>query len=496
MKLAIKDMDITTGGTLIVILNKKDADVMDLHPLDRILIRRNSHKTVAVLDVTTNARTTPPGCVGCFEEVLTKLGAKHNDAVEVTYAKKPESIEFIRQKLDGEDLSGEKIDVIVDDVVRDELTESEVSYFVAACYVHGNSDKETVAMTKSIVDHGDRVDLGKRVVLDKHCTGGVAGNRTSLSLVPIILAAGLCMPKTSSRSITSPAGTADAMEVLAPVTFPAKRMESIAREVGGFLCWGGGANLASADDKLIKVRNALSLDPEGMLLSSILAKKAAVGASHVLIDIPIGPHTKIKTRSEAKHLQRHFESIGHKLGMRCHVMLTDGSQPIGRGIGPALEARDALYILTRDPRRPMDLERKVLLMASMLLKIAGKKDPDRLACALLDSGKAYAKMKEIIAAQGGNPLIHPDKIPVGQFEYTVTAQQHGKIMLVHNRIISHIARIAGAPVDKGAGVCLHHHVGDKVKKGQALFTIHAESREKLGFAREIANKTSPVLVNF
>lgn len=494
MKLSVKDMDITTGGVMVAILNARDAHALDLHPLDRILIKHNGKKTVVVLDVTTNAHTVPIGCVGLFEEVLHKIGCKHNDQVDVVYAKKPESIELIKKKLDGIELTDAEVNVIIDDIVRDELTESEIAFFVSACYIRKNTDKEVVSLTKAIVSHGDTVHPESKVILDKHCTGGVAGNRTSMCLVPLIGAAGLHMPKTSSRSITSPAGTADAMEVLAPVTFPVSKMQKISKRCGSFLVWGGGANLASADDKLIKIRNAVSLDPEGMLLASILAKKAAVHATHVLIDIPVGPHTKIRSMNVAKALKAHFVRLGKMLGMRCHVIITDGSQPIGRGIGPALEARDALYILKRDPRRPLDLEKKVLMMATMLLAVAGKKNPARLAKELLDSGAAYEKMQEIIKEQGGDPFIEPDKIPVGQFEDTIVSPSDGKITMVHNTIISRIARIAGAPVDKGAGICLHKHVGDKVKKGQALYTIHAETKIKLQFAKEISDKTPPIKI--
>ncbi|MEK6874346.1 MAG: AMP phosphorylase [Nanoarchaeota archaeon] len=495
MKLYVKDVEITTGGTLIVILNQKDSCILDLHPLDRVLIKHNKHKTIAVLDITTNPHTVPEGYIGVFEEVISKLNVKSGDEVEISFAKKPQSVQYIKEKLDGKTLTDTQIDAIVHDIVHDELTESEVSYFVAASYTHTMSDMETVALTKSIVKHGGSVTIGNKSILDKHCTGGVAGNRTTMCLVPIIIAAGLTMPKTSSRSITSPAGTADTMEVLAPVTLSTQKMSQIAKRVGGFIAWGGGANLASADDKLIRVRQALCLDPEAMLLSSILAKKAAVHATHVLIDIPIGPHTKIKTYKDALHLKAHFVKLGKMLGMTCHVLITDGSQPIGNGIGPALEARDALYILRRDPRQPRDLETKVLMMATTLLKIAGKKNPSQLAKHILESGAAYTKMQEIIKAQGGEAHIHPTSIPLGPYTQSIKAPRRGTITMINNEIISHIARIAGAPTDKGAGIYLHKHVGDNVSKGEPIFTIYAHTKHKLEFAYSINSHMPAVLIN-
>jgi len=308
--------------------------------------------------------------------------------------------------------------------------------------------------------------------------------RTTMVVVPILAAAGLKVPKTSSRAITSPSGTADTMEVLAPVKLSIKKLNSIVRKVGAFIAWGGGIQLASADDKLIQVRHAMSIDPEGMLLASILAKKKAVDSNRVLIDIPVGKHTKVKTRSDAEHLKREFIRIGSKLKMRIEVVVTDGRQPIGNGIGPVLEAKDVLYILQRDPRAPKDLEKKSLDMAAQILKMAGRKHPKRTAKEMLTSGKAYKKFQEIIKAQGGNEKIQPDDLPVADFKQTMIAYKSGVLVDINSASMARVARLAGAPLDKAAGIYLHHHEGAEVQKGEPIATVYAESKEKLQFALE------------
>lgn len=480
----VKNMGLSTGGVLVVVLNQHDAARFDVHALDRILIKAHRKKTVAVVDIASSERSIPRGIVGCFAEVLTKLHISNGDVVSLDYAKKPQSISLIRKKLDGGTLTTDDTYTIVKDIVRDELTSDELGYYVAACYTRGMTLQEAIDLTRATVDTGQRINVKSEKILDKHCIGGIPNNRTTLIVVPILVAAGFTIPKTSSRSITSPAGTADTMEVLAPVMLTVSKMESIAKRVGGFIAWGGAVSLAAADDKLIRVRQALSLDPEGMLLASILAKKAAVNATHVLIDIPVGKDTKVTNLKEAHHLERQFKKIGRRLGMNIQVIISRGDEPVGNGIGPALEARDVLWILRREPRRPHDLEHKSIKMAGKLLSMAGVPKAEQKARNLLESGQAYKAMKSIIAAQGGKPNITPGQIPIGPYSHTVCAHASGRVIDINTKLISHVCRIAGSPTDKGAGMYLHVHEGDAVKKGDPIISLHAHSRKRLHFAKE------------
>jgi len=340
------------------------------------------------------------------------------------------------------------------------------------------SDHETVALTKAIVENGGKLVFKDKIVVDKHCIGGVPGNRSTMLAVPILTSLGLRMPKTSSRAITSPSGTADTMEVFANVTNDAKKLMKIAMKVGGFITWGGGVDIASADDKLIKVRNPMSLDPQGMLLASILAKKHSVSATHVLIDIPYGPDVKVKTAAAAKPLKHKFEKIGKLLGMKVQVVLTDGSQPIGNGVGPILEAMDVLKVLKNAADAPQDLRKKTIYLCGLMLEMTGKakeSEGEKMADEALKSGKAYHKMIEIINAQGKSKI--PFKI--AKLSYEVKAKKSGRVNAINNKFISRYARLAGAPINPGAGVFIHKKIGDKVKKGDKLFTIYAENAVRL-----------------
>ncbi|HLC65427.1 MAG TPA: AMP phosphorylase [Candidatus Nanoarchaeia archaeon] len=492
MQLKVKDMDIATGGPLITILNRVDAHRYDLHNLDRIEIQKGRRKVTVILDIGESERAVPKGSIGFFEEVLSALNAKAGDLVGVSVAKKPESIAFIRSKLDGKTLREEEIDRVVKGIVDGELSDVELTYFISGCYINRLNDRETIALTKSIVKYGDRINVKDGPILDKHCTGGVPNNRTTMIIVPILTSLGYFVPKTSSRSITSPAGTADTMEVLAPVSFPAEKIKKILKKVNGCIVWGGGLNLASADDKLIKIRNPLALDPEGMLLASILAKKLAVGATHVLIDIPIGEETKIKTLAKAKRLEKKFVKIGRMLGMKISVMITDGSEPIGNGIGPALEARDVLYILKNDKRAPADLREKAIAMCVAMVEMVGTKNSRELIEQVLRSGTAYKKMKQIIKAQGGNPDIMPSDIRLGKFTFNFRSAKSGKLLDIDNRIVSKVARIAGAPLDKGAGIYFYKHRNDAVKKGDLLYTVYSDNRQRLSYAKETLGESQMV----
>ena len=487
MNLKVKCLDIASAGPLIVVLDKHDAFRMDLHPNDRILLRTATRKTVAIVDIALSHKTVAEGKIGVFEEVAQKLHLKQGQSITLDYAKKPESLQCIKKKLDGLELTDQEIEIIVDDIVRDELTEGELTFFVSACYTKTLSYAETVALTKSMTKHGEYMKQNKKI-LDKHSIGGLPGNRVTMIAIPIVAAAGFKIPKTSSRAITSATGTADTMEVLAPVTMSMGKIKHIVNKVNGCIAWGGGVNIAPADDKMIKVRKTMAIDPNGLLISSILAKKLAVGSSHVVIDMPIGPLTKVKTKQQANALKTKFESIAKLLGMKISVVFADGSQPVGSGIGPSLECRDVLWILQRSKNAPKDLEEKGVLFAAELLKLGGVKNAEKKAKEILESGKAYKKMMQIIKAQGGNPKITPEKLPLGKHKVNILAGKTGTITAIDIKRIAKLARIAGSPLDHGAGLYLLKKIGDTVTRKEPVFTVFAHSEAKLKFARTNAEE--------
>ncbi|MBN3036876.1 MAG: AMP phosphorylase [Candidatus Diapherotrites archaeon] len=491
-KFKARCIDLETAGVNIIVLNKRDAEDMDLNAMDRVGVSVNDNEVMCVVDLTDTF--VPPGTVGFFEEAYTQVNACDDDIVSLRPKDKPQSIQFIKQKLNGATHTDAEIHEIIDDLMKEELTDVELTAWISSIYIRGLSKEETVSLTKSIVDSGDTLNLHANAVFDKHCIGGVAGNRTTMLVVPIIAAAGLTIPKTSSRAITSPAGTADSMEVLAPVSLGKDDIESIVNRVKACIVWGGAVNLAAADDKLIRIRHPLSLDPRGMLLASILAKKKAVGANHVIIDIPVGEGAKIKTRKEAEELARHFNDLGDSLGMNIHSLLTNGDHPIGAAVGPAIEAREVMRILKGEKVSP-ELREKSLQLAGILLELGGVVGEGKgrdAAMSLVDSGKVLEKMKQIIGAQGGDPELRIEDIIIGPHSETVKSEVSGRIEHIDNQGISSVVRNAGAPVDKAAGMYLHVEEGDKVDVGDPLFTVYARSERKVDQAVEVYNERKPV----
>jgi putative thymidine phosphorylase len=498
MKFKVKDMNIATGGIRVVLMNHREAFHRNLVLGDRLYIKKGIKQAVAVLDFTYSDNSVPVGQMGVFEETQKDIGAKSGDEISVSIAGKPKSLHYIKKKLNGQKLTPEEIMVIVKDIVAKNLTDIEITYFVAGCYTRGLDMDETVALTKAMINTGDVIDMGCKTVVDKHCIGGVAGNRTTMLVIPILAAAGYCVPKTSSRSITSPAGTADTMEVLANVSLSAAEIKKVVKKAGACMVWGGAVNLAPADDEIINVEHPLSIDAEGNLLASIMAKKGSVSATHVIIDIPIGKDAKLENKKDALHLKTQFEKIAKHLNMKVDVKITDGSQPIGNGIGPALEARDILWILRNDPRAPCDLRKKAIFMTSEIFRmwpLKGKTPPDPVGYAeyLIDSGKAMESMREIIEAQG-KKITDPQKIKLAKYSYDYCAPKKGTIKHISNKCISRIAKEAGAPGDKSAGLYLYHHVGDKVSKNDKIYTIYSESETKLKYAKDFAKQFDGVVI--
>ncbi|NYZ79668.1 AMP phosphorylase [Candidatus Micrarchaeota archaeon] len=487
----VKTIDVTAGGKNTVVLFKDDAADIDVSEMDRVKITTDGKEAIALVQLTHTY--VKEGQIASFAELTKKLSLKTGQTVRIEPVDKPASVAFIKKKLDGGELSENEISEIITGLMKDELSEVELTAFIVGSYIRGLNYPETISLTKNILASGTTLNIKRKPIMDKHCIGGVPGNKTSMIIVPIVAAAGLTIPKTSSRSITSPAGTADCMEVLAPVTLDEKEIEKVVLKTNGCIVWGGGVNLAAADDKLIKIRNPLKLDPRGMLLASILAKKKAVGATHVLIDIPVGVGTKMAGHHDAELLARDFMDLGTKLDMEVHCILTPGYDPIGFAVGPAIEAREVLKILSGE-NVSADLIEKGVVMSGLLLEMGGKAkegEGKALAETILSSGKALEKFREIIGAQGGNAKVKPDDIHIAPKKMDVVATDTGRVHLIEIGVINSIARLAGAPKDPSAGLYMYAEKGDKILKGQKLMTIYAESDRKLDAARELFEKSAP-----
>lgn len=459
--------------------------------LSKIEIHRaeNHAPVIAVLNVVDDDSITAPGQLGLCEQAFAQLGLEEGAAVTAAHAKPPLSLAAVHRKIAGERLAFDDYLAISKDIVANRYSRIEMAAFLVACAETGMEREEVLYLTRSMIETGERLEWGEPLVADKHCVGGIPGNRTSMLVVPIVAAHGMLIPKTSSRAITSPAGTADTMEVLARVNLEMERLHRIVRKHRACLVWGGTARLAPLDDILIAVERPLSLDSAGQMTASILSKKIAAGSTHLLIDIPVGPSAKVRSSLTAMRLRKLFEYVGDRLGLHLEVVLTDGRQPIGRGIGPVLESRDVMQVLNNHPDAPSDLREKSLRLAGRILEF----DPDvrggqgyAIARDILDSGRALEKMQAIIEAQGRN-----DSTPQpGHLQHRVLAARGGLVRSIDNLQMARIARLAGAPLDKGAGVDLHKKLGDAVEAGEPLYTIHAEFPADFQFAREAASQES------
>jgi len=480
------------AGKYKVVLNTQDAKELGVRGGDRVQIKDHSYLTAIV----ETGEMIPKGTVGVYQECCEKLGAVCPLTVNIIPTSRPTSVSYIKKMMDKQKLTQEEIYQIVQDIVRDNLTEIEMSAFVTTSYIHGMTTDEIEWLTRAMIDTGEKIEFETHPIMDKHSIGGVPGNKISLLVVPIIAANGLLIPKTSSRAITGAAGTADLMEVLAPVEFSAEEIKTITERVGGVIAWGGATNIAPADDKLIQSEYPLSIDPHNQLLASIMAKKGAVGADCVVIDIPVGNGTKVPTMEEGKKLARELIELGERLGMSVECAMTYGASPVGRTIGPALEVREALKVL-ETMQGPNSLIEKSTALAGILLEMGGAAVKGRgkeLAMETLRSGKALNKLKEIIEAQGGNPKITHTDIKPGEHKGDLASPADGYIIEFDNKRIVEIARIAGAPIDKGAGVWIHRKKGEIVKKGEPLITIFADKGWKLDNALKSAEKDYPLIV--
>ncbi len=481
-------LNISAVGKRIAIIDEQTANLLGVHSSDRIRLTCRDKEVIAIADV---ASGYPSDHIWLYLEIAQALGARDSDLVKVERAPIPESLSSVRAKLRGERLRDHEILNIVEDVVEQHLSDVEIAAFLTALKVYGLSMSETEALSRAMVATGRTLDFGKPPILDKHSIGGIPGDKTSLIVVPIIAAAGFLIPKTSSRAITSPAGTADRVETLCPVNLSIEEIRSVVRQTNGCLVWGGALELAPADDLFIQVEYPLGIDP--LLLPSILSKKKAMSATHVVIDIPTGTGAKIKTPTEAYTLASDFVHLGKHLDMKIQCALTFGDQPLGYGIGPALEAREALNTLMG--KGPIDVREKAVSLAGMLLELVGEKEGKQKALEILQSSKAENKLRDIIAAQGGNPNVMPKDIPIGPEKVAVPTEERGRVLWINTESVVQVARAAGAPKEKGAGMTLHVKTGDSVAKESILFEIFAERSSKLQDALELAQKLQPVVIS-
>lgn len=502
---SVKAINLDTNHDLYAIINQGEADKLGLSSGERVKIfETKNRKNYIICELEILQCLDKNVCpvilkkeeIGLVNGSYRKLNLQKGAKVSVLPSSRATSVDFVRKKFLGKGrLSEGEFKEILCDITNNKYSDVETTFFVLACMANLLDDKETIALTKAMVGVGKELNFKESkndVVVDKHCIGGVPGNRTTMIVIPIIAAAGLKIPKTSSRSITSPSGTADTMEVLANVSISIDEMHRIVQKTGGCLAWGGALGLSPADDIIINVEHPLEIDSEGQMIASVLSKKKSAGSTHVLIDIPVGAGAKVKSKVDGLRLKRRFEKVGKAVGLHVEVILSDGSQPIGRGIGPALEAEDVLRVLRNDTNCPKRLKTKSIFMAGLILEMGGvvrKGLGSAMAKHILESGEALEKFEEIRDEQGRNP--DPKK---AKYVEEIYATKSGHIHSINNKRVAKLAFVLGAPKDKEAGVYINKIVGDSVKKGDCICQIHSDSHLKLKFGKAYYEEHRPFTI--
>ncbi|MBS0470641.1 MAG: thymidine phosphorylase family protein [Proteobacteria bacterium] len=484
-QLAVRRLGIDTQSEPVVFLHRNNpvshAEGFEAH--NRVLLRAGSREAIATLFLVTDD-ILADDVAGLSEAAWRRLRLAPDGHVTITHPRPVDSMSLVRGRIYGHELAENSLHAIIRDIAEERYSNLEIGAFLTACAANPLVRDEVRALTRAMVDAGDRLSWNADIVADKHSVGGLPGNRTTLIVVPIMAALGFVMPKTSSRAITSPAGTADTMEVLAPVRLGAADIHRVVEREGGCIVWGGAVRLSPADDMLIRVERALDIDTEGQMIASVLSKKIAAGATHLVLDMPVGSTAKVRDAAAAKALTDGLLDVAAAFGIHAVVVTGAGDQPIGRGIGPALEARDVLAVLRNEAGAPENLRERALVLAGALIELCGgapKGEGIALARAVLADGRAWAKMQRICLAQGA--MCEP---PVAPHRRPVTAARDGRLVTIDNRKLGKLAKLAGAPEAKVAGVDLHVRLGDRIAAGMPLCTVHAEAPGELDYALDYA----------
>ncbi len=470
------------GEKFNVLLNENQAMAFGITSEDKVsLMRANKEKFVADVVLSSDIEE---GTIGIYHETEERFGVQEGEEFSIKFAEaKALTNEAIRKKMKGEELTYEEMYSIIKDISRGRLSEIMMTYYVASSFFYPTTDEEMYQTAKAMAETGVTFKYPEgEIIADKHCIGGVPGNETTMIIIPIIASLGIKIPKNFSKAITSPAATGECVNVLMNINFDKKGIENLIEENNCCLVRGGALDLAPADDKIIKVQYPLSMQSRAKVVSSIMAKKYAMGVTHSLIDIPMGPTAKVKTMEEALDWKQKFEFVGTKLGMKMTVQITEANEVIGNGVGAVLQVREVLRVLQQHEKRPADLEKKAIFLASRLIEIVGKaqgNDAIALAKKQLESWEARKMMQKIIKAQGGNPDINSEDLKLGKESFDVVAPKSGKVTAIDLHNINYIARHLGCPAINEAGLYLYKKIGDEVKEGEVLYTIYANDPAKL-----------------
>ncbi len=406
--------------------------------------------------------------------------------------------DIIIKKRDKEELSQAEITFFVEGFAKGEIPDYQASAWAMAVLLNGMTARETTDLTLAIARTGDTLDLSDvvEIAIDKHSSGGV-GDKTTLVVLPIVAACGLPVGKMSGRGLGFSGGTLDKMESIPGfrVNLSTAEFKKQLKEHGMVLA-GQSVNLAPADGKLYALRDVTGTVPSTPLIaSSIMSKKIAAGAQAIVLDVKLGLGAFMHTVEEARELAARMVAIGELAGRKTIALLSDMNQPLGNAVGNAVEVVEAIDAL--HDGGPADFREHCLHVSAQMLLLGEKAEDEasarKMAEEVLADGRAFSKFRELIIAQGGDVsyVDNPAKLPKAKLIETVNAPMSGNLAQIHARIVGETAVELGAgrakkedAVDHAVGIIIHHKVGDSVKEGEPLFTIHANDATLLAQAKE------------
>lgn len=415
------------------------------------------------------------------------------------------AIDIIVKKRDGMILNSDEIAWFIDAYTRGNLPDYQAAAFLMAVFIRGMTREETVNLTLSMARSGDVLDLSEIIgfAVDKHSSGGV-GDKTSLVVLPLVASCGVPVAKMSGRGLGFSGGTLDKLEAIAGynVNLSMEEFKRLAKE-NGIVLSGQSADLAPADGKLYALRDVTGTVPSlPLIASSIMSKKIAAGANGIVLDVKVGRGAFMTTLEDARALAQIMVDIGADAGRDMVAIISDMNQPLGDAVGNALEVAEAVETLRG--HGPADLREHCLEVAGHMLRLAGQgkkwTDPQDVRILLaqqLDNGQAFAKLRQLVSAQGGDVTMvdDPSKLPQTQIEEVFTADKDGCIAQVAADEIARAAFELGAgrekkgdPIDLAVGLKVHVKVGDMIKKGDNLVTIYANDQARIINCRSYLNQ--------
>ena len=473
-------------------VNCTEYSVDDIIALSQIEIQSETRKIYAFLQIVDDDNIVAPNQLALNDEAFSLLGEAEDAFVSISLAAPAPSRQALKRKIAGNILAPQDYKFIIKDIINKRYSDMDIASFIVAggTFISAN---EVLGLTDALINNS-RINWGdENQIVDHHCLGGIPGNKTDIIITAIVGAYGLTIPKTVAKATTSCASVADTMGVLCNVNLNQDKFIELTKQNNAVIANYEHLEIVDAVKSISNVERHLGLTQQEFLLTSVLAIKVAAGVTHLVLDIPVGEKSRIKTTYEAIRLRKLAEYTGDRLGIKVDVVITDGREPIGNGVGAVLEARDVVQVLKNNPNAPQDLLEKSLFLAGRVLafdyKLRGGKGYDT-ALEILQSGRSLKKLDEIIRAQGekNQPIL-------GKYTKDILAPRSGEILEIDNAQINRIALWAGVRQYTGAGIDLFKKVGDFVDEGEPLYRIYACTENDLDLAISVIENSNAYLIN-